>query len=651
MKKILIISLTALVLLMNGNFKIAKAEANPIFEMVKGGSIRMVEGSNGLRFRLKMNQEYYDTISSNDKIGMLIFPEDYLITYKDVIGESNAYINLINDNHALNLDLTNKIYYEDNYYYGNGVISNILKKNYDRSFVGIGYHKSGDTIKYATFPDNNIENVTRAIAQVAKCAFDDEKNEYTEKQKELLQSFYINSNAENGYLKGSGRKYDPYIISTNEHFNYFINQINSGNSYTNTYFKLNNNIENVTQIIGSENMPFKGIFDGYGYSITVNINSELNYTALFAYNNGTIQNLILKGDITSTKLYTAGVVAKNNGIIKNVINEANVTGIEEVGGLSSWNRNIIENCTNKGKIIGNSIIGGISSRNYKDTNYIGKIISCINEGEISSTSKETAEKDCKSGYCIGGIVGIAHSETKVISCTNKATIIGVGGRKSGSKTYDYGVGGIIGSAWPSIISDCHNEGIIRGYFCLGGIVGSSRANITDCTNIGRIWRKSAITSQYCGGIVGFCVQKININNCVNGLKEKQNIANYGDMYASKYVGGIVGYDNVESTIEKCINHGLFNVSNALCIGGIAGTFSGSIIDCTNYGNITAGFDLAGICGWVSTSKGCKFIRCHNKGALTLKSTDEKNVNKIGNLYGNGTSYDNLIIEDCDSNEL
>ena len=122
MKKNLIISLTALVLLMNGNFKIAKAEANPIFEMVKGGSIRMVEGSNGLRFRLKMNQEYYDTISSNDKIGMLIFPEDYLITYKDVIGESNAYINLINDNHALNLDLTNKIYYEDNYYYGNGVI-------------------------------------------------------------------------------------------------------------------------------------------------------------------------------------------------------------------------------------------------------------------------------------------------------------------------------------------------------------------------------------------------------------------------------------------------------------------------------------------------------------------------------------------------
>ena len=103
--------------------------AENVFEMTQGGSIRIAE-PYGLRFQVKMSADIKDKA---DKVGMLIFPADYLVdngTDGDVYYESVEKLAEEGESgHRINLDLTSKLYEKDDYWYGNGAIVNIKQKN------------------------------------------------------------------------------------------------------------------------------------------------------------------------------------------------------------------------------------------------------------------------------------------------------------------------------------------------------------------------------------------------------------------------------------------------------------------------------------------------------------------------------------------
>ena len=161
--------------------------AENVFEMTRGGSIRIAE-PYGLRFQVKMSA---DVKNKTNKVGMLIFPADYLVDNGmdgDVYYESvEALANTNEAGHRIDLDLTGKLYEKDGYWYGNGAIVNIQEKNMAREFVGIAYYVDGDTTVWTDTAQ--LKNTTRSAAQIALLTHADKTNTFSEAVDSLLVNY------------------------------------------------------------------------------------------------------------------------------------------------------------------------------------------------------------------------------------------------------------------------------------------------------------------------------------------------------------------------------------------------------------------------------------------------------------------------------
>ena len=196
------------------------------------------------------------------------------------------------------------------------------------------------------------------------------------------------------------------------------------------------------------------------------------------------------------------------------------------------------------------------------------------------------------------IKGININEPQI----NGVGIIGVLGEKATVNNLNIGVGKIIANT------------------CAGGIAGSSKGNITNCSNSAQIILKSngqTISSQLAGGIVGWSFAGI-IENCNN----------YGEISAEYIkeldssglaVGGIVGF--IQSDLSKiigCTNKGNVNAGN-YAAGGIVGYIyesTANVSDCYNIGKVSAeSWGAGGIVGYLESSNSSKVMGCTNKANI------------------------------------
>lgn len=204
------------------------------------------------------------------------------------------------------------------------------------------------------------------------------------------------------YLVGWNTSGPDLVIESASEWETFANNVNNGTeSYDGKLVKLNADISTST-MVGSmtanngQGNPFKGIFDGGGHTINVDITetSDLG-TAPFSYIYGaTITNVKVTGTVTGTN-YCAGLVgfAKGNNIINNCEMAANVT------------------CTNThcGGILGH----GLSSNTT--------ITDCLVSGSVM------AQSSVKSNRRVGIIFGWGDSgEHKVVNCVSGGTYLAVG---------------------------------------------------------------------------------------------------------------------------------------------------------------------------------------------------------------------------------
>lgn len=214
-------------------------------------------------------------------------------------------------------------------------------------------------------------------------------------------------------------------------------------------YTLENDIDNVTFTIGqTENTypdSFTGTFDGNGHAVTLNINAEKTYQGLFGTINGaTVKNVVVKGSITSTRGYVAGITPKAvNSKIENcgadlTIKLTDITA-SNIGGITGYAENsTVSNCYSKGTISGKiKYCGGIIGQIQKNTN----VSNCYNTAEISTT--------LASAQRVGGIVGYSNT-TSTLS---------------------------------SDIKNCYNSGVVTG----NGQVGSIYGFLTKTTNSSNIY--------------------------------------------------------------------------------------------------------------------------------------------------------------------
>lgn len=263
-----------------------------------------------------------------------------------------------------------------------------------------------------------------------------------------LVSFNFTASA----LTGTGTEQAPYEITNLDDLKEFATGVNSG-KYTNTYVKLTTNIEisgNWTPI-GNGTNKFTGVFDGskgngekYTITFTNISDNTADYVGLFGVNEGTIKNVTVAGNISSstTKAF--------------------------VGGVAGLNRGTITNCTNSAEISAtgaNSYAGGIAG-----VMQYGTIETCTNSGNVSVRVSDTATGDITNHEAsAGGIVAFNYNGT-VKKSTNTGNI-------ENNDSHGY-TGGIVGNN-DGVIDNCLNKGAVSnevaaGY--VGGIAGNLFTN-------------------------------------------------------------------------------------------------------------------------------------------------------------------------------
>lgn len=165
------------------------------FMMTTGASIRLVDGSNGIRFGAVLT-EYEDT----SEYGFIILPTQ-LLTKNSIASNFHEQLNAKGIQY---LDIKSNVYQEGLHFRINASIANILYKNTNIKYTGIAYEKtaSGDYVyaKYST-----IDDISRSVVKVALSALNElyYNENISDDTYELLNS---NVNVLNDYVQRSVNK-------------------------------------------------------------------------------------------------------------------------------------------------------------------------------------------------------------------------------------------------------------------------------------------------------------------------------------------------------------------------------------------------------------------------------------------------------------
>ncbi|MBO5302814.1 MAG: leucine-rich repeat protein [Lachnospiraceae bacterium] len=137
-----------------------------------------------------------------------------------------------------------------------------------------------------------------------------------------------------------------------------------------------------TVLFADGEMPFKGVFDGKGHTLTVDIERREGYAAPFGCLGGTVKNLVIDGTIQTKAYYIGGVAASaiggssilncNSAVDIDFSSSGYVGGI--VGCVGSDESVYIEDCAFTGSMTGDG-----------RSNTSGIIGSCYGEAEIKDS--------------------------------------------------------------------------------------------------------------------------------------------------------------------------------------------------------------------------------------------------------------------------
>ena len=279
----------------------------------------------------------------------------------------------------------------------------------------------------------------------------------------------------------SGTVGNPIQIAAAAELAALAGRVNAGNEPADLYYKLTDNLDLSAYgsgydsgkgwvPIGKSYDPFKGYFDGAGYTISgLYINRpDMEMTGLFGeVYEGSVKNLgIADADITG------GVTA---------------TGWKATGGISG---NVqyasIINCYVTGNISGDKDVGGVAGMVLHDT-----IIShCYTTGNVCGMAM---------AIDVGGVAGLVTDNSTMIDCYSNADVSGM-----------MRVGGVAGCLWQGKLVNCYATGEVSGMGTVGGVAGLVENNsiVSNCYATGEV---SGVGNA--GGVAGDVQDNSTISNC------------------------------------------------------------------------------------------------------------------------------------------
>ena len=129
-----------------------------------------------------------------------------------------------------------------------------------------------------------------------------------------------------------------YLVGTPKQLNWFAKKVEKGT--TAIQARLTADIDLSTSdypnlMIGTEEKPYEGTFDGAGYTITYSYaNVADKWRGLFAFvKDATIRNLYVEGDATVSNIHFGALIghAEGNVLVENVITNVDITGTSSTG--------------------------------------------------------------------------------------------------------------------------------------------------------------------------------------------------------------------------------------------------------------------------------------------------------------------------------
>ena len=293
----------------------------------------------------------------------------------------------------------------------------------------------------------------------------------------------------------------------------------------------------------SSSTPFKGSFDGNGYTISgIKITTSRDQNGLFGYvysDDSVFSNVTLSGSI-SNGLYSGGLIGnlkvpkKGNFKVQNIINKCSVrcqdtwndnitAGV--IGCINSYgNANIeIIGCINSGSItsaagLADSYTGGIVSCIYAAKTDYYKFYRCLHNGSLSSS----APKGYYDGYAGGIVAYMSNGNYIVDECMASGRVYCLG--------YDTHSGGLIGKMTPHSfeIKNCVLTSNVTGKCSSGDAEASCTVGgcYEDNYDDNSVWEfenilvSGQITDTYGQAALvinderdGASLKKISVNNC------------------------------------------------------------------------------------------------------------------------------------------
>ena len=351
------------------------------------------------------------------------------------------------------------------------------------------------------------------------------------------------------------------------------------------------------------------------------------------------------------------------------------------------NADIMAELENLGSVDGQGAGGIVGYTTQISSASNGLVTDCTFSGSIQVTE---SSGDTSVGGIVGHLEGSKTYAVTVANCVSAAEITGKGGY----------IGGVVG--WNdgyATITGCRNDGsiILTTGSRVGGVVGYTRGDVTDCVNNGAVTRTGeAANGGYAFGGIAGVVRACTLQGCVNNgtisvsveVDETGGTSTGGagdgsiDVGVDEgsgenpthviYVGGVAGLlelysqstDVREASFIDCHNraevtgNATTNAGTAY-LGGILGSMLRSssrnvdIQRCSNTGDLTARADrasiLGGLVGFQSVTGDhsqykMTLSQCYNAGDVTIASSSDGNNSRAGGLMGYAGG--NTVFEDC-----
>jgi hypothetical protein len=304
------------------------------------------------------------------------------------------------------------------------------------------------------------------------------------------------------YSGGSGTAADPYLVSTAQDLLDLAVAMEDWSRHFKQIADIDMNGVSIPEgcYIGSEDLPFSGVFDGAGKTIA-------HYTCACS---------------TTNAVGLFGQMRGYEAVIRNVtLTDPHVEAeaVEYVGTLvGSVSTGTVVNCRAvRVQVSGHTGVGGLVGWTW------GSIIDCEVSGVVQGA------------YSVGGLTGVAFWGEDTRRCRADVTVRGVNR-----------VGGLVGNCTLTGLHWCSASGDVEGTTHVGGLVGCCQGGVvTNCYATGAACGLSRV-----GGLLGRNAMSC---DCSSGAFPGEVVHCYatGRVTGEEETGGLVGFD------EDCIVRGAF----------------------------------------------------------------------------------------------